>query len=640
MYRSSILPALWAVIPVLAAIAITGTVHAEGEPIVRVVPGADWVGTGVDLLGFHLDERGYPKSNLGTSRKDRYLIKGINDSGSDTKFSRKQLGQDSFRVPTFLQAKSHTTDSAKTYASTSLQELHTQTSKEYSFDVNYNSFSANYTSNSKKKRDHSQSTYYGWSNGVHRRHILLIRDDVLDEPAEHLTELFKKRLYDSNYSPDELFRKYGTHLVTRVAIGWRQEMWTTKTATEDTTEESFERSVKAGFAAYAEGTAKFSGNEQEKKTFEESMHEESSHGSEDRWEAIGLLLDDDTLIGIWKLCDDPKRSAELKEAYDIRAALKAISEPTVFTTPPGNEAAPGKDVSNQPHPERTLTVPKDYKILSGGATVTPWFTSWLGDGHGVYYLTDSYPDGERTWKARTEGRQDTRRQVGEIVVSVIAIHDPDDHWEIAHLRHTTTPRAAADPTLHHGVMMDVEKAQKDGYTITGLGVQIHAGDLFSKRPLLHTLSLQGGSPLQMKALAQNTIETKDVHVTGYLVAIRPKSPQAKQIVIEWDTALTASNTVAYSSQMTAYPKPTNGAEFKLVGGGAYVWPSDPSGYLWGTFLNSSYPARSQSDPDRLQWNARSEALGTMRLSNGMLPNFVKLSATSIAIRGRLGRSAK
>ena len=72
------------------------------------------------------------------------------------------------------------------------------------------------------------------------------------------------------------------------------------------------------------------------------------------------------------------------------------------------------------HPSVQVTVPAGYKILGGGA-----LDNWTGAGS---LLTASYPLNDHTWFVA--GKDHEISSPASITAYAIALHDPNDEWDV------------------------------------------------------------------------------------------------------------------------------------------------------------------------------------------------------------------
>lgn len=413
--------ALWALL-VLICVPAAATGQEEEAPT-RMIPGAEWMGKGVNLLGIYLDQDGNPQPfGLDQLQKKKYMLKGLGENQAAEKYYRKRMamkGLDAaitFRIPMIfqvLQSGAASTATSKTVVSTSVHELHTQTSTEYCVEPSYKLFSGKFKHTSTSQRDHSTTNYYAWSLETTPDYLLVLDDDV--DLTEHLSRTFKRLLNDPDHPPAKLFKSYGTHLVRELALGRRKEMTTVKLATEDTTEDTVRTEVEVGFEGFLSASVNTESTTKRTDRVSNATTSEDTLGFDGTPAILGFKREDEeALVPIWELCEDKERKKQIREEYHTMAALAAIAAPVVFSKPAGN------DGSDPTHPQMTLGVKRGYKIISGGAQVT----SMHPDGVAII---SSHPEGSRTWKARG-----CASNQGKIAINVVAIYDPHNYWEIVH----------------------------------------------------------------------------------------------------------------------------------------------------------------------------------------------------------------
>ena len=140
--------------------------------------------------------------------------------------------------------------------------------------------------------------------------------------------------------------------------------------------------------------------------------------------------------------------------YDwARAIFFGFKRDKITTPKPGELRIFHSTSQSGKQPEATVTVPSDYKVLSGGARV-----NYSGQGN---FLTASLPKDVRTWVARA--KQQKVDDIATIDIWAIAIFDPLDDWEVR-ISRSTGPRSALASTA---------TASVDGYVLTGGGAESH-----------------------------------------------------------------------------------------------------------------------------------------------------------------------
>ena len=122
--------------------------------------------------------------------------------------------------------------------------------------------------------------------------------------------------------------------------------------------------------------------------------------------------------------------------YDwARAIFFGFKRDKITTPKPGELRIFHSTAQSGKQPEATVTVPSDYKVLSGGARV-----NYSGQGN---FLTASFPKDVRTWVARA--KQQKVDDIATIDIWAIAVFDPLDDWEVR-ISQSTGPRSALAST--------------------------------------------------------------------------------------------------------------------------------------------------------------------------------------------------
>lgn len=371
-------------------------------------------------------------------------------------------------VPEFMlvMAKPNTEISSKTASSVS--SLMRQMTVSASAEADIGGFEGSVESKFGKTEEQSKSLYVA-SLREKRTEFILEYDEL--EPAdlkEHLSSRFLKALNGAGgtdpLSAEKLFETYGTHVVTRIELGGRLDFWYSSEETESMTEEEFEISVKASYGGVS-GAAAFASKSVNKKA-------EASIGV--MIEAVGgegaaastLKADKDaqasaawvetirehtdyigrpknSLVEIWKFCDNDDRASTLESAYKTARAKKIIENPVFFTK---SASAPTGYL------ELEVTVPNGYKVLSGGAQVN---TPNLG-------IVFSCPTSDgRGWMARAQQHL-YAWDSGALTVSALAIYDPENFFNVVMVsdqcgESVQFPQAKIDVT--------------SGYSVTGGGAR-------------------------------------------------------------------------------------------------------------------------------------------------------------------------
>jgi hypothetical protein len=203
------------------------------------------------------------------------------------------------------------------------------------------------------------------------------------------------------------------------------------------------------------------------------------------------------------------------------------------------------------HPSVQVTVPAGYKILGGGA-----FDHWTGAGS---LLTASFPLNAQTWFAA--GKDHEISAPASITAYAIALHDPNDEWEV------TIKSEPSNPAPHPQAIAVLPA----GFVLTGGGAFVNwhgAGNL-----------LTASFPTSDKSWE---VRSKDhdisdpSQITAYAIGMRPRS-NGKKLHHEIKRARGA--VAAHpSAQVQLDPG------WSLSGGGALDdWSGD------GNLLTASFP---------------------------------------------------
>lgn len=212
------------------------------------------------------------------------------------------------------------------------------------------------------------------------------------------------------------------------------------------------------------------------------------------------------------------------------------------------------------YPRAEVNVPQGYKIIGGGAKV-----HWTHPGN---HLVESYPENFNKWVA--SARESQHPAPSTIVAWAIALHDPNDEWEVQIFKDTS--RVEAHPKIRAAI--------ENGYILTGGGAKTH--------PAVGAISgnfLTASFPsdnFSWEARSKDHNESSPAAITAYAIGIRPRNKET----------LIISDIVSLSSSIEAHPSCTVAVreEYTLTGGGAFNWKEGGSGNL----LTASYPMHSNT----------------------------------------------
>jgi hypothetical protein len=253
------------------------------------------------------------------------------------------------------------------------------------------------------------------------------------------------------------------------------------------------------------------------------------------------------LLPVWELTDNATRRAALELAFKQEAARQF--QIRIFT----HTGA----VAN--HPQARVHIPKEYKLLAGGAR-----DNFTGGGN---LLTASFPDGDSTWVARGKDHHGVDDHAS-VSVFAIGIYDNLDLWEVAQFSAT----GAKDPDPSAEVALAADFVGKGGVLVGGGAVVVNGPGadklLTSSYPK---------SPTTWAANATDPFNENPAAITVFAQGLRCKVEGVK---IEVKTNQVQSQRKAHPSEKCS---PDRG--FTLTGGGAFVdYGTGP-----GNLLTSSYP---------------------------------------------------
>lgn len=165
----------------------------------------------------------------------------------------------------------------------------------------------------------------------------------VDEYKKHLDPRFVRDL--NSLAPELFFKNYGTHLITDAWFGGRLEFNFSKEKKKNETKESVKTSVEAGFKKIFSTKVSTEFNKEVKEVFENSsivaravggsgiaISDLESFGKEygnwiksldkgdENWSFCGLP-DENSLVPLWELTNNPSRRKELKDYYFKKASL-------------------------------------------------------------------------------------------------------------------------------------------------------------------------------------------------------------------------------------------------------------------------------------------------------------------------------
>jgi hypothetical protein len=209
-----------------------------------------------------------------------------------------------------------------------------------------------------------------------------------------------------------------------------------------------------------------------------------------------------------------------------------------------------------PHPSIELTVPAEYKIVGGGA-----IDNWNGQGN---LLTASYPRAPNRWFAA--GKDHEISSPASITAFALALHDPDNEWEVI-ITHQTS-----EPAPHPQAVAILP----DAFTLTGGGafVDWHGGGN------LLTASFPS-SDHTWEARSKDHDISDPSRITAYAIGARPRSGNKKLMhFINSATGASAPHPNAHVCLDPVWSLSGGGAFDHWNGAGNLLTASFPSGRCW------------------------------------------------------------
>jgi len=399
-----------------------------------------------------------------------------------------------------------------------------------------------------------------------------------------LNEEFKDHLADMD--PGKLLDEYGTHLAYKIITGGRAEFFCQTEDLESMSQKEFEIIARS---KYKGAGGKIEGHQSTDTTNSKKEHLVSGSvsvatvggsakgadliktGDWSKWatsceETPGFLGydEDDGLVPIWELATDPTRRAAIHEAYQRTAALALkihlMSETSIVAS----------------RPETRITVPKGYKLLSGGA-----LNNWTGKGS---FLTASFPNVDASGAAPDSWDVQGKDHLGDtdgvsthhvhyfpektsVTAIAMAIYDPDDIWEVKTF-YPDQPSGERGETYQSVTLSDT--LSEADFVLVGGGAKV----LFSGKGSLLTTMFPEDSGKGWFVRSRSHLESEDTaRITGYLVALRSKVKGVKL-----QTKITKKESTSSVKPSTSIGPPSG---YMMVGGGASLFV--------GLLLTASYP---------------------------------------------------
>jgi hypothetical protein len=209
-------------------------------------------------------------------------------------------------------------------------------------------------------------------------------------------------------------------------------------------------------------------------------------------------------------------------------------------------------------PTVTVSVPSGYKVIGGGAKV-----NWQGYGN---LLTASYPSSATSWTAA--GKSAVESSPATITAYAVAIHDPNDDWEVTITE--STSQQAAHPYA--------AVAPAAGYALTGGGAKTN----FSGAGSFLTASyphFEATSGFYWYVNGKDHIHSDPATITAYAIGIKGAWPDVQTPAI---SVYESTSPVAQHPSVTV-TLPITYSGVVTTGGAIDNWTG------WGNMLTAIYP---------------------------------------------------
>jgi hypothetical protein len=390
-----------------------------------------------------------------------------------------------------------------------------------------------------------------------------------EELKQLLNPQFKNALATGNV--DDLFKTYGTHLIIKMIVGGRAEYSCESSDLTSISRTDFRVAAKAKYEA-AGGSLEGSGGVESIDSKKQQLVSGSINittiggdpaqgvklrdGAWGAWvNSIGanpgfLGFDKQNgLLPIWDLAATDARKNEILQAYRIKAA-KALRTEILSVT---------SDITA--HPVARVTVPPGYKLVGGGAR-----DNWTGYGN---LLTASFPETPNTWMAA--GKDHITGAPASITAFAVAIHDPDDLWDVR-IGKSDAGNPEAIPLR--------EQPVDSGYVMVGGGAQVLWSDVGN---LLFASYAKDDKTWRGHSKAHSY--TSDAKLVAYAIGLKCK---LKEITVKSQIQEARSNESGEPSA-TASVASEGSEDYVMTSGGACIIYKEP-----GVLLTASYPKNGKT----------------------------------------------
>jgi LysM domain len=253
-----------------------------------------------------------------------------------------------------------------------------------------------------------------------------------------------------------------------------------------------------------------------------------------------------------------------------RGACNSVIFPAIGDVPPPFKIKIFSKISSDvsAHPQVTVSVDSNYKLIGGGAQV-----NWRGNGN---LLVASYPDGDTSWTAKAKDHGDKYSDPSTITAWAIGLEDPKNQWEVKIVSKSESVDGGAVKSV-------TTEGLPPGFVRTGGG----AASEFSGQGRLLTSSYPTDS-------TKWTVTDKDHAIaqggtlTAYVIGVKSRAGPTPEVQLHTGTGTLAAHPTGSASLDVGYI---------LTGGGART------SCAVGNLLTGSFPL------DTTTWHAEAKDHG-------------------------------
>jgi hypothetical protein len=421
-----------------------------------------------------------------------------------------------------------------------------------------------------------------YSFGTHTDRLVLYSLNVptdLSFTSQFLNEQFVNDLYTEPMAVEGFYDKYGTHFTSSILVGGRASLSLYSQYDKTFDETQFHADLSAAYESVA-GSFQMTGDiDYTSQSTRETYHSNSQLNllggdptAADMKDWLKTVMTSPTFIEfnssapfcgltpMYMLISDPndKRRQELE---------KGLAD---YLYPPLHLRIFAAASTLTERPEASVTVPENYKVLSGGARVT-----WEGPGE---MLTASFPVGSSQWAARAGDCVEVDAAI--LTVFAIAVYDPYNWLDV------TTVQSQSQAAEHPTTSVDLDSS----YAMTGGGAEAEtASFLTASYPYSHsdTRNTHFSSNTWQVAAKDHKFPTSGP-ITAYAIGVKWNSSFLNKY---GNQPPITTECIGLDSSLASHPDVSLGPpdQTTLVGGGAYDRWQD-----LGNMLTNSYPEDSSN----------------------------------------------